>query len=247
MRYTSEKGSATVEATLSLAIFLFAFIAIYSIINMCIVQATVQQALNKSAKEISQYYYFVDKMKLSDTISGKGLDEASQIALGVLDTFETVLSDGESTLAQINKTEKNISLVNIQSSIDETKELGNSSQKLIDTIVDAGNNPMVYMKSFAALAASSGLEEAKIQIASNLAKGMSERHFDSQKLEAMGVKKGFNGMDFSNSRILQKDNPEDVSLVVVYELELAEFLPFDFSMTISQSAKTRGWAGNEVD
>ena len=86
----SEKGSATIEAIVSLSIFIFAFIAIYSIVNMCIVQAQIQQALNKSAKEISQYYYLVDKLNLTDPLSN-GFSEQRQAALGDLDSFESVL------------------------------------------------------------------------------------------------------------------------------------------------------------
>lgn len=252
MKKNSEKGSATVEAIISLSMFLFAFIAIYSIINMCIVQSTVQHALNKSAKEISQYYYFIDKFKLSKAASGKGLDEASKTALGVFDTFEAVLEDGKSASSQVSSTVENItnndiSVTDIQKSVKEMEGFGTSAQNLVDMLVDASNNPADYLKSFAALAVSKGLDETKINVATSLAKGMSKRHFDVEQLESMGVKGGFEGMDFSQSRILQKDNPEDVKLVVVYELEVADFLPFDFSITISQSAVTRGWAGNEVD
>ena len=50
-----QEGIATVEAIISLTIFIFVFTAIYSIINLCLVQAKVQMALNTSAKEISQY------------------------------------------------------------------------------------------------------------------------------------------------------------------------------------------------
>ena len=238
-----EKGSATIEAIVSLSIFVFAFVAIYSIVNMCIVQAAVQQALNKSAKEVSQYYYFVDKFNLADPLSGKGLNEESQKAIGVLDSFEDFLSQGQSTSNQLVGTTQDFSISNIQASIDNVKQLGNSTEDLCETLGKIKSNPMDYLKSFATLAASNVAEDAKNKVAEMLAEAMSERHFEALDLEGMGVREGFEGMDFSGSRILQLTNPEDITLVVVYELEVADILPFDFSITISQSAKTRGWAG----
>lgn len=238
----SEKGSATIEAIVSLSIFIFAFVAVYSIVNMCLVQAQIQQALNKSAKEISQYYYLVDKLNLTDTLSN-GLSEQSQAALGVLDSFETVLADGRDVADKVGETVNTVNISNIQSSIDSIKGLETSAKDLANTLGEVANNPFDYAKSFAALAAQNVAEDVKNKVAEMLARNMSKRHFEGVNLESMGVRGGYEGMNFGQSRILQKDNQEEIKLVVVYELELADFLPFDFSITISQSAKTRGWAG----
>ena len=243
MDIKKESGSATIEAVISLSIFVFAFVAIYSIVNMCIVQASVQQALNKSAKEVSQYYYFVDKFELADKLSGKDLKEQSQKAIGVLSSFEEVLSKGESATNQLVGTTQDFSISNIEASIESVKQLGSSTEDLYGTLGDIRSNPMDYLKSFTALAASNVVEEAKDIVAKKLAESMSKRHFEALNLENMGVRGGFDGMDFSGSKILQIANPEDITLVVTYELEVADYLPFDFSITISQSAKTRGWAG----
>ncbi len=53
----SEKGMVTIEATIALTTFLFAFMMIFSIITICRVQAKMQVALNNTAQEISQYSY----------------------------------------------------------------------------------------------------------------------------------------------------------------------------------------------
>lgn len=73
---------------------------------------------------------------------------------------------------------------------------------------------------------------------------MSKRHFSNMDLEQMGVVKGFDGMYFGHSQLL-KDGDDNVYLSVVYELQIADWLPFDLSVTINQTAKTRGWAGNK--
>jgi len=44
----SEKGMVTIEATIALTTFLFAFMMIFSIITICRAQAKIQVALNNS-------------------------------------------------------------------------------------------------------------------------------------------------------------------------------------------------------
>ena len=44
----NEKGAASIEATISLTIFVFVIMAIYLLINYCLVQAKVSYAINIS-------------------------------------------------------------------------------------------------------------------------------------------------------------------------------------------------------
>lgn len=63
----SETGSFTVEATLTLTLFMFAFLAIMSLSTIARIEGITQYAINQTAKEISQYYYIADKAGLVDT------------------------------------------------------------------------------------------------------------------------------------------------------------------------------------
>ena len=55
MRNKSERGSFTIEAILSLSIFMFAFVTIVSLATIAKVESTTQYAIDQVAKEISQY------------------------------------------------------------------------------------------------------------------------------------------------------------------------------------------------
>ena len=60
------KGSLTVEASLSLIIFIFAFLSILYLCKFARAQIVLQHAVNQTAKEISQYSYLTNKLGLKN-------------------------------------------------------------------------------------------------------------------------------------------------------------------------------------
>ena len=66
MKAKSERGAVLIEATLSLTLFMFAMLTVYSIFHICLAQARIHSALNATAKEISQYSYIYGLTGLND-------------------------------------------------------------------------------------------------------------------------------------------------------------------------------------
>lgn len=60
MKKDNERGAVIIEGTLSLTLFMFAILTLYSMFHVCLAQARISVALNSSAKEISQYTYLYD-------------------------------------------------------------------------------------------------------------------------------------------------------------------------------------------
>lgn len=56
----NEQGSVTIEASISLTVFVFLFAAIYSIISFCIIQQKISYAMDTAAKQIAEYAYFYE-------------------------------------------------------------------------------------------------------------------------------------------------------------------------------------------
>lgn len=56
-----QKGSITVEATLFIPIFLFAFMSIYSLVSFARAQLLIQYAADQAAREVAQYSYILEK------------------------------------------------------------------------------------------------------------------------------------------------------------------------------------------
>ena len=66
MKAKSERGAVLIEATLSLTLFMFAMLTVYSVFHICLAQARIHSALNATAKEISQYSYVYGLTGLND-------------------------------------------------------------------------------------------------------------------------------------------------------------------------------------
>ena len=81
-RIREERGSVTIEATISLSAFMFAIVTILTIVNICIVQAKMSYAINATAKEISQYSYLYSLTGLND--SQKNLYEKGKLQTKML-------------------------------------------------------------------------------------------------------------------------------------------------------------------
>ena len=96
----NQEGSVTIEATISLTAFLFMFIMIYSIVTVCRTQATIQVAINSTAKELSQYSYVYSITGLHSAM--KNLQENAQdtkadtnaLAGDIADVFSGIQSIG---------------------------------------------------------------------------------------------------------------------------------------------------------
>ena len=64
------RGAFTVETSISLTIFMLAVLALMMISMLIRIQADMQYAANQTAKEISGYFYLVDKLGLASVLSG---------------------------------------------------------------------------------------------------------------------------------------------------------------------------------
>lgn len=70
-------GAISIEAVLSLTIFMMTILALLMGTMLIRAQAAMQYALNQTAKEISGYFYLLDKFGVASIISGKETDSAA--------------------------------------------------------------------------------------------------------------------------------------------------------------------------
>ena len=71
-----QKGYITIEATIVLSIYIFAFMMIFSLIHICRAQMKISVAINNAAKEISEYSYLYGVSGLSDSMYNAGQSAA---------------------------------------------------------------------------------------------------------------------------------------------------------------------------
>ena len=76
MKKERQKGSITVEATLFIPIFLFAFMSIYSLVSFARAQLLIQYAADQAAREVAQYSYILEKTGILNAYQGTGQEAA---------------------------------------------------------------------------------------------------------------------------------------------------------------------------
>lgn len=245
------KGSASIEATISLTAFIFVVMAIYSIVNFCIVQQRIAYAINTTAKEMSQYSYFYHVLSL-DTLDEK-LKKDKKQAVDTYDTFSTLIDDANAEISKIDEGGENylISIINNPEDSDINKLIADIN-KSKESIVEAVNNPKEFVKSMIALAGTGLDDKLKSTVTPLIVKGMARKHFGKNSAEAneylkkLGVIDGYDGVNFNLSTMFTTKSPQNIEIVAVYNMNLTEIFPFDLKVTICQRATTRAWLGGDL-
>ncbi|MDD4492775.1 MAG: hypothetical protein PHV32_00245 [Eubacteriales bacterium] len=257
----SESGSVTIEATISLSAFMFAIVTILTIVNVCTVQARVSNALNITAKEISQYSYLYSLTGLNDSmakLSEAGIEDTQEIN-SVMSDINTVFNEIEGLGNTGNMSIDNIEDISnawngVLNSADSIKNAGSS---LENTISDIAKDPKNLMFGIAKLAASKTMDLATSRlVAAPLSKVMCKKHLVSAKggstdsyLKQLGVVPSANGsyidgLDFSNSSIFPSGSNE-ITVSVSYDVKVIALLPINFEFHFVQTAITHGWLAGE--
>lgn len=257
----SEKGAVTIEATIALTTFLFAFLIIFSIITVCRAQARMQIAINSTAKEISQYSYLYGLSGMDETLAKfqkQGQEEKDRVnnlagnVVGIFDAIQSLGEEAESVdIGDVN------SVMDTWENIKTTAgEANANAQEVSKSIQEMASNPQQFLLGMAKLAGSEGLELAKSRaIAEPVSRALIQKHLKRSENDnaenycrSVGIVPGtyfgqssyFNGLDFSNSTLFPYGSDE-ITIVVTYKVKLLQLLPIDVEYTITQTARTKGW------
>lgn len=194
-----ERGAAVIEAVLSLTIFITAIFFILSFINLCRAQAAVSNAVDATAREMSQYAYFCHVIgwdKLDQGMSGAVEEKRENMNnfIGGVDAlygvFESVTSDGMMSSEKVEETVSgamqvaagNESFADMVSDLSDGKinpaNLSEKMDKMKDAYQEFGS-PMEIIKSMGQIALVEGVSMIKSQlIAAPMASALMEKHFE---------------------------------------------------------------------
>lgn len=211
----SEHGAIVIEATLSLAVFMFVMLTVYSMFHICLAQARIGVALNETAKEISQYSYLYDLTDLNTK-------QANLAANGGV--ARNTLSDNLSQIDGIYDAFKGLAgtFMGAASSSD-------NAESFLYYAIDAG------------LDRAKG--ELTGILAQNLMKkhfGNDPNRF----LGGLGVKGGLSQLSFFKTTVFESGTKDDILLDVRYKVTVIKLLGFDLSFNFEQCAKTKAWTAN---
>ena len=210
----SRRGSVTVEASISIALFAFAMVSILSLINICRLQRRIGHALNCAALDISRYSYFfyvtggydaisTVRKTADDLIDGIGHSDNSGIGSKALaELAKVLLADDQGT------TEADFTWGG------DTTDVSNEDpiSLLLSTLSER-----VEDKASGLIAGS--IVRAMFRCELGLPDTAADRY-----LRSHGVIGGWGGLDFEMSRLWSERSPYDISLAVRYRIRIP-FLP----------------------
>lgn len=255
MKHGNEKGSFTIEAIMSLSIFMFAFVTIISLAAVAKAESTTQYAINQVAKEISRYCYIADRAaiaaglnpditpKSNETIDN--VDGAIQSVFDFTDTFSSSLPGEPSNI--------NAQLTELLSgnNAGDFEAISNAAQNVYSSFGPIMDDPKGAISALVEVVAKKG-SSAFISrvIAQPMCKTLVPKYITSNgdadaTLEKMGVVNGLNGLNFSMSSFLM--DGRTINVVVVYQIKVYGFGIFDQTIVVKQTASTAAWiTGNKL-
>ena len=266
-KVNKQQGSATVEAVVAFTGFILAIFTILSLVNLCRAQMLISNAMDNAAKELSQYAYFYKMSGLQrfkrelDKTASVGKEDVNGV-IGAVDEFYTSVVDAANdsveagtNIAEATK-EGTLQWSDVESALNGISANADNVNFNLDAMMtkfeDIGDNPMAYMKSLVAIAGSGGMELVTSHlIAAPLAKMFVRQQFGGKehandRLKALGVKDGLDGINFKMSTMFTSTNPEDICLVAFYEVELLQLFDREvLSAKLSKVSRCRAWLAGD--
>lgn len=235
MKKDKEKGSITVEATLFIPLFLFAFLSIYNLIGFARVQLLMQYAVNQAAREVGQYSYLLEKT-------------------GILDELDKISSNAAQIKEDLEKIEKNLKAVQDaaenaakgENVLENAVSAGKDIREIYEQTNDYVDNPQEFIKNIISMLET----DAKDRISTYMISGIAKSCIQKQILAASGCKDlytylekaGVTGLNLEKTAWCQ-DGSRDIKIIVDYNI--VNKMPF-FIMEPRHyrvCASTRIWAG----
>ena len=242
MKQEKEHGAIVVEAIISLSTFIFVFFTIYSIINICYIQAKMNTALNTAAKEVSQYSYLYFKLG-----AGKAEQELHGKAEGFGETVDGI-TDGVGTfLGALQTGSDSVGNGDLSGLFDAIETGKTSAESLYDQFGDIMDDPKTFIFGMASMGAEQGLTEIKGVLAGLMAKSFMKKNlvaFDGDTPDAFlkryDVVGGMDGLSFDGSELMTAGGAK-IRLVLSYEVRMIRLLDIDVTFNLRQFAITDAW------
>ncbi len=248
------KGALTVEAALILPVLLCAFFSVIFLIRIVCTYELIQHAINETGSEIaaSSYIYHISGVRdLHDTVR-KGINDRS-------DAFEDQIGsviDAYSTLKGIgsggNSGKNNQGIINgIVNSAETMGDAKKSFSEVFNNSKAIMSDPADELKTIAFYIAGGAFDDIKTQLYIPIVKLYMKKYLVSdgysdidERLRALGVVNGFEGLDFSESSFLA-NRDESIDIVVRYKISLPLPIQFHKDMELVQRVKVKAWMGGD--
>ena len=215
-------GAITVEAAITLPVFICVLVSIIFLIKVVYVQEIIQHALSETVDEMaaSSYIYHISGLQEIHDSVRDGMESRAELSKGHLSTVINSYNDLGSLFSTAGEIAEN--------PMDELKSIASLiSEGVFEDVKTELCIPVVrlYMKKYLNSAQSVDVEK---------------------RLQNLNIVSGFNGLDFSKSSFFEDDD-NDIDIVVRYKMSVP--VPFKIfpKLLIVQRATARAWLGGDRD
>lgn len=244
------RGSITIEASLILPWFLFGIMSIIYLLKVVYIHDQIQYALTESANSMASHAYILEKSEILN-IQQDAYNNLSINSVVQNKKIPNEYAEGltEYNINFFNSNLEDIKTTNVKQLLKEIKEFKYNIGQAVDTI---------YMNLFSAIYGlkilyedtndiitnwkKDGMEFANMKIGEKITKLYMSKYIPESKYNKWNIVNGINGMDYSLSQYMLKD--DNIIIVVSYKVLLPFPLPKKIEIPIRQSIKVRGWTGS---
>ncbi len=240
-----KRGSVSVEAAISLSVFMLFIFSLAYILKVFYTYNTVQESLSEVSRNMANFSYFyhiteakdfTDRLNDMAQEAGNQLEEQKNTIVNAFTSFTSFFSSDSPADEELAIPVSVDSLIDSMTSRDDSAEGGD--------LLFAGITPKEELKLFITLIAKKLNYEITNKLVCLLAKNslkteLSERtNTKDDPALALGICNGMKGLDFSKSSVF--GDSESLEFIVNYTVEPFAFLP---AIPLSNRVKVIGWTG----
>lgn len=255
-----EKGSLTVEACLSLTIFLMVFMTIMYMVRIVFAYEIVQHSLNQVAKEFSTYTYYyavsglgdINKTIQNSTAAGNAqFNENVSNVVNVYTEFGNLGSGLSSVKNSVQSGDIESTINNLSSISSDVESFNNALGAAKGTLKSIGENPVAAIKSIGGVLLNGGNEVAKTRICGEIARALMAKYIEdggyekaNLRLKNLRIVDGLDGLDFSGSEFWSDGS--DVRITVCYTIDPIFPIKIVDEINLMNTVKVRGWSAESL-
>lgn len=246
-----EKGAFSIDAILGLTLFMIAIIAIMFMSLIIRVQANMQYALGQTAKEISGYYYLMDKLGIASVTSNENNTDTKKNIENLNSTIGSILdfSSSASNLTNGMDFKDGLTLESLQNlekemDLDKIWNQANTMGEKLKTYTQKGTATDQLKAVIQVFGKSLISKSFSYYIAPFVCEALMPKYLTStgdvdEYYESIGINP--DSVDFSDSQLLF--DGRSIKLVVEYELDTEKltFGMYKGILKFQQVAATAAW------
>jgi len=253
-----QKGIITVEASLILMIFIASYITLLSMINVYRAYTCIQNAIDQTAKQVSEYAYIAKKLgvhNIGQTASndaGEFTDKTKKM-LNTIQVFFNASANGLENATNVSNNILNEDsqqypedvLSQMESVGESAQEIYDSGQAMYTSVSGYFSDEKAIFNGILAVIKDGAYDAVKLAVAMPISRAVTNKYLEGYPtgyLEHLGVQGGKNGINYWGSSFFL--DMQSIEISASYNMRIP--LPFidKYDFVLKNTSSTRAWIGD---